>query len=513
MRRKCLSPLHFIARISFLTVFLSPDASFAATPQPWVARAVSVQGTVESRKVDEPQWQPVKLQDTFLPGDTIRVLERSRAAVSLLDQSVLRLNANTTLTFKGVKEERTAVIDLLRGAANFFSRGPRSLEVQTPFATAGIRGTEFFVRVEADQTFLSIFEGTVVAANEAGSLLLTGGQSALVEAGKAPVLRMVVRPRDAVQWALYYPPVLYIRPDEFPPGPDWQGMVRRSIELYLRGDLQGAFDSLANVPPDIRDPRVFAYRAQLLLAVGRVDEAGADIERALRLAPNDPNALALQTIIAVVQNEPDQALDIAQRAVQAAPNSATARIALSYAQQARFDLEGARASLDKAVQLEPHDALAWARLAELQASFAELRKALKAAQTAVKLEPNLARTQTVLGYVYLTQVKTTKAREAFEKAIALDQADPLQRLGLGLAKIRVSHLDEGGRDIEIAASLDPNNSIVRSYLGKTYYEEKRTGVGRARVCRGQGTGPPGPHALVLRCDRETDHEPAGGGPA
>ncbi len=28
--------------------------------------------------------------------------------------------------------------------------------------------------------------------------------------------------------------------------------------------------------------------------------------------------------------------------------------------------------------------------------------------------------------------------------------------------------------IEIAASLDPNNSIVRSYLGKAYYEEKRS---------------------------------------
>src|SRR5206468_10596056 len=50
----------------------------------------------------------------------------------------------------------------------------------------------------------------------------------------------------------------------------------------------------------------------------------------------------------------------------------------------------------------------------------------------------------------------------------------LPRLGLGLAKIRDGNLEEGGRDLEVAASLDPNNSIIRSYLGKTYYEEKRT---------------------------------------
>ena len=143
----------------------------------------------------------------------------------------------------------------------------------------------------------------MLAANEAGSLTLTSGQSAVAEAGKAPVLRVVARPRDAVQWALYYPPVLYVRPDEFPAGPDWQGMVRQSIEFYLRGDLQRAFDSIANVPEDIRDPRFLPIVPHLLLAVGRVDEAGADIERALRLAPNDSNALALQTIIAVVQND------------------------------------------------------------------------------------------------------------------------------------------------------------------------------------------------------------------
>jgi Tfp pilus assembly protein PilF len=49
----------------------------------------------------------------------------------------------------------------------------------------------------------------------------------------------------------------------------------------------------------------------------------------------------------------------------------------------------------------------------------------------------------------------------------------LRRLELGLAKIREGDLHEGRREIEVAASLDPNNSIVRSYLGKTYYEEKR----------------------------------------
>jgi hypothetical protein len=58
--------------------------------------------------------------------------------------------------------------------------------------------------------------------------------------GRRPCCAWWACPRDAFYWALYYPPVVYFRPDEFPAGPDWQGMVRQSIESYLRGDLQRA---------------------------------------------------------------------------------------------------------------------------------------------------------------------------------------------------------------------------------------------------------------------------------
>ena len=261
MQRSCAHLLRLLLCISPLSALLYPYAAVAQTCEKPVATVVSVQGTVESQRVGDTQWQPAQLHDTYCPGDTLRVQARSRADVAMLNQSVLRLNANTTIIFEAVKEERTGVVALLKGAAHFFSRGPRSLDVRTPFTVAGVRGTEFFISVEEDQAFLSIFEGTVLAANEAGSLTLTSGQSAVAEAGKAPVLRIVARPRDAVQWALYYPPVLYMRPDEFPAGPDWQGMVRQSLEFYLRGDLQKAFDSIANVPENVRDPRFFAYRA------------------------------------------------------------------------------------------------------------------------------------------------------------------------------------------------------------------------------------------------------------
>ena len=451
---------------SFVIALLSPHASFAVTCEKPIATVVSVQGSVEAQRVSETQWQQAKLNDTFCPGDKLRVNRRSRAEVALA-KSILRLNSNTTLTLKDIKENDTVLIDLLKGSVYFFSLAPKSLEVVTPSAMAAVRGTEFLISVEDGKTILTIFEGEVFVSNPTGSLALASGQSAVVNLGQAPVQRVEARPQDAVRWTLYYPPVIDVRPGDF------HGAVKQSIESYRKGDLKTAFDQLENAP-EVQDPRFFTYLASLELSVGRVDAADKNIAQALSLDSKNSDAFALQSIIAVAQNKKEDAFSKAQQAVQSDPKSATAQIALSYAQQARFDLESALTSIQIAVQMEPQNALAWARLAELWSAHGNRDRALEAAQKAASLNPDLSRTQTVLGFAHLIREDTEKARDAFQKAIEFDQGDPLPKLGQGLAKIRDSELAEGRGDIEEAVSLDPNNSLMRSYLGKAYYEEKRS---------------------------------------
>jgi Tfp pilus assembly protein PilF len=432
----------FVSSVMFILLMVCLSiSSWAEEPcENWVGKIVSVQGSVEARKVSKTHWDPVRLNDTYCIGDMIRVQKNSRAALVLINGATLRLDQGSTIIFSRIEKKETLFLRLLKGAAHFFSRIPHALKLATPFVNGGVEGTEFFVRVDENKTFISIFDGKVLASNAAGSLALTSGQSAIAEAGKAPVPHVVVHPRDAVQWALYYPPVIYGK---------------------------------APAEEDTHDPRFLIYQASTLLSVGRVDEARSNINQALKADPKYGDAIALQSIIAVVQNEKGKALDLARQAVETDPKSATARIGLSYAQQANFDLQGALNSLKESVRLAPENALAWARLAELWSSFGELDKALNAAQKAVALDPNLSRTQSVLGFAYLTQVETKKSKKAFEKAIELDQADSLPRLGLGLAKIREGDLKDGGKEIEIAASLDPSNALIRSYLGKVYFEEKR----------------------------------------
>jgi len=77
----------------------------------------------------------------------------------------------------------------------------------------------------------------------------------------------------------------------------------------------------------------------------------------------------------------------------------------------------------------------------------------------------------MLGFVHLAQIDTRQARADFEAAIERDSFNPLARLGLGLARIRDGELVEGREHLEIAVALDPTNSLLRSYVGKAYFEE------------------------------------------
>ncbi len=411
-----------------------------------VARVESIVNRVRLTRAATQTVVPATLRMNVCPGDTVSAEDNSRAVVAFLNSGdAMVVEANSQFVLVDAPATRRSVIDVIRGAVLFITRQPRPLEVRTPFVNASVEGTEFVVRVTDDRTDIVVLEGTVHAANALGGLDIRSNQAGVAIEGQAPQLRVLVRPRDAVQWALYYEPL-------------------HPFDSFAQLDL---------LPETDRGPDFHSRRAALLLEAGRLDDARTDIDRALVLDPNDSEAYALRTVIDVARNDPESALKNGQRAVDRNPKSATARLALSYALQSRFELEAARDQLLEAVANEPSHALAWARLAELWLCLGELDEALASARRAAALSPDLSRTNTVLGFAALVQLELDDARRAFELAIERDSASPLARLGLGLTGIRGGHLREGRRDLEIAVSLDPNDAILRTYLGKAYFDEKR----------------------------------------
>ena len=440
--------------------------------EPRVARIISVQGPVVVERSGAPRAQAAGLDDIVCPGDRVRVGALGRAAVQLANEAEtpIRLDEGTTLIFPAPEPEKSFLLKLIEGVVHVLSRVPQALTIETPMIAAYVEGTEFVLGVSKSEAALWVFEGRVRVSNPQGQLEVRSGEGALARPGQAPERRVLVKPREAVEWALYYPPLVDPRPESYPPA------LRAALSAYRANDLPAAFAALDRVPARDRDGRYFLLRAGLLLSVGRVAKAEADLAKAERADPKSGGVSALRSIIALVRDQKDDALRLAETGAGLEPNSPLPQAALSYAHQGRFEIEKALEHAKRAVELTPEDALLWARVSELELSRGDLDAALEAAQKAETLSPALARTQTVLGFAYLTRIEVDKAKSAFERAIQGDPADPLPRLGMGLAKIRDGDLDEGTREIETAASLDPNNSLVRSYLGKAYYEQKRDGL-------------------------------------
>ena len=440
-----------------------------ATAQPRCAQPAALVRTVENQVqvvlASTRAAIPALRDMAVCPGDTIQVSPRSRAVVLITaSNTLLALNQNSRLEIAATAVPTRPYVNLLSGALLFITRLRQSFEVRTPFVNASVEGTEFVVEVGTNTATVTVLEGSVRAANDLGSILLAPGQQAIAASGQAPQLQIVVRPRDAVQWAVYYEPIM---PTD-------------------------TFAQLDAVPVANQDSSFFVRRASLLLSVGQLEAARADLDQAQKLNPAAGDADALRAIVAVALNDTTAALESGRRAVELAPESLAARLALSYALQADFQIESARDVVSQAVNAAPNDASALARLAELRLMLDDIDGAEEAAERAVMRAPESGRPHVVLGFTQLARLKLSDAERTFERALSLQSGNPLARFGHGLAQIRRGRLSEGRGELELAVALSPEDAVIRSYLGKAYFDEKRDRLAEQQFASAQGIDPQDP---------------------
>jgi Flp pilus assembly protein TadD len=360
-------------------------------------------------------------------------------------------------------------LHLLRGIVSFFHRDePGRIRVITRGAVAGVEGTEFVLAVEpgpdTEQATMSVIDGKVRFGNEQGTLLLTNGQQAVVEPGKAPVRTAGFIANNVLQWCFYYPAV--IDPADLPFTAEEQKTLNESLQAYRSGDLLVA---LAQYPagrqPGSDTERV--YYAGLLLGVGQVEPAEAVLASLSAAdASSRPQrvARALRRLIAAVKRQPDPAV--------VRPQLATEFLADSYYQQSRalpgVSLPAALASAWQAATNSPDFGFAWERVAELEFSFGRTGRALDALDKSLALAPRNAQALALKGFLLAAQNNTREAIGWFDRALAVDSALGNAWLGRGLCRIRRGDIKDGREDLLVAAALEPQRAELRSYLGKAY---------------------------------------------
>jgi Flp pilus assembly protein TadD len=478
---KAISTVYLLCVVALFG--LSPGTVIADSASPetsgtCVERAgslVSAQGRIERNRAGTADWQEIATNTAVCRGDTLRVSHNSRAALLLDNDTVIRLDQGTALTLDTSPNDKPLLIKLLQGILYYFSIKPRSLELDTPFVNGAVEGTEFLAAVTDRQTQISVLEGQVLTRNSIGSVTITSGQKSTTQKNQQPMAAPLVNSRELLQWTFSYPPLLDLQQYLLPATQgqsDTRIVIGNAVKYFFDNDLYNSLNELDKVAGNNGNPEFYKVRASLLLSAGRVGEAKEAIQSLRTIDKGDSCVPAFLAVIALLDGKLPEAEVLAREALAIEPKGSAALVAMSYVQQASFQLDDALVSITTALQSHPHDGLLLSRLAELTQSLDNTsRKAIETAELAVRQAPNLAYPYSILGFAHLNRMETALAGKAFQQAIALDQAAPLPRLGLGLVEIYNGNLTRGRNLLSIAVSLNPGNSLLRSYLGKAYYEE------------------------------------------
>jgi len=417
----------------------------------------------------DPDWKAVSLNQDLPPGTRLRTGLRSRATLRWSDRSVIRVDELTSMEIAPPEQEASKpVLNFRSGRSYFFNRErPGDVRFRTPVASGAIRGTEFNLTVLPDgRTELALLDGAVALQTEQGDLDVASGELAVAAPGVAPTSSPLVEAINVIQWVLYYPVVL--APADTGLSRDESDALSESMSAYRNGDLRAALDGYpANRQPASDGERVF--HAALLLGNGQAEEARKAIEG---IRPLPSGGLALQEMMAAVRQESFQGDP---------PSDGSRWLAHSYYEQAQLDLDAAREAARQATQAAPDWGPAWVRLAEMEFAFGRVDAAGAALDRGLELAPKYAPGHALRGFLLSAQNRIGEADQAFQTAIDLDDGLGDAWLGRGLVRIRGGRLEDGRSDLQVAATLEPQRSVLRSYLGKAWQESRDPELARKEL--------------------------------
>lgn len=483
--KTCHVPNRNVLLLATLTVL---SAALAVCPaqapaDPGEANAVRIEsiekdGIVEILTPGSAVWVRTTAGQNLAPGTRLRTGPNTRAVLRWSEKSMVRLDSLTLLEVLPPEAPASLFgINFLKGILSFFHRDqPGRIRIITRAADAGVKGTEFVLEVSGEgpteQTRLSVVDGLVQFTNVLGNQPLTNGQESVAVPGQAPSPPVGFTVNNRLQWCFYYPGILDLQ--ELPLNAAEQTDLAGSLRAYRLGDLLNAL----RLYPAGRTPASDAerlYHAAVLLAVGRV----ADTEAALAALPPTPAdsriqrlAGALRLLIAVVKSDPNRSELYTQLA---APQLATELMAASYYEQSlairETSLEAALALARAATTNSPNFGFAWERVAELEFSFGRTERAAGALEQGYELSPRNAEALSLEGFLLAAQNRTTEAIVWFNYALQADSSLGNAWLGRGLCRIRQGDLPGGRQDLLVAAALEPQRALLRSYLGKAYGDQ------------------------------------------
>ncbi|MXN45113.1 TonB-dependent receptor [Shinella kummerowiae] len=503
----------------------------SATAEP-VDRGTAAAGSVieqkmgeEVRFVDFSNWQNVVRYQNLLGGDVLRTNAVGQLAILFADRTQVRLGRNSALQVKQMTPGGDAMLNLQSGTMwARAQRGGQGLAVETPAATAAIRGTDWTLTVKGDQTSLIVLEGQVELKNDQGSVQVSQGEAAVANIGQAPQKLVIVTPDDREQMLFYLTlrdgfsimpatplPLDGMReeqtrvsaiPADARSADDWLILAETSLSLVGRKEAHVALAEarkggltrsgkaraamlealLAGAETRYADAaRLFAEAKSGLDPIRRSIAAyGEYYARSLAspelvLTPpgdvRDPYSAVMKAYTVGFLEDIPAAIAVMREAETRFPDESSLPAIRALLAQLVNDREQMREAVNRALSIDPNDGFALIARARLAGDF---ESDLKAARTdlmrAAEILPNSSTVWNDLGLVEDARGDTQAAEEAMKRSIVLDPESPIGHANLAIFYLDQARMEEAKREIDLAIKADPAFNVALLARGRYHLQ-------------------------------------------
>jgi tetratricopeptide (TPR) repeat protein len=504
-------------------------ALYAAIPRQGEATGVIVDtnGDEEIQFVAEPNWRAAEIEQGLLAGDHLRTGPAGLLALRFVDQTVIRVHRNSALVIKQLGGGAETQLQLDQGL--LWAReaaGGSDISVSTPSATAAIRGTDWSLSVDASgKTTLIVAAGQVELKNDFGQVLVSAGEAAIAEIGRAPAKIFLAQAPGREQMMYYvdartaftYLPLNDLgtaemraqrnslhRKDEAALS-DEERVALAELALRFEGTdearrLLAALEGRA-LSPDLAarrqlvigmiagtekrwDEAAAAFAAAepalsgrrrlsavfgqyVALALGGHREEAAAMKPQVDALPDDAYRALADALLAAVTGDTAGAITILDQAEKRFPSETYLPVFRGFLAVILADEAAARAASERADALDPSDPSVIQLRAVVLSDFDwDIEAAQSEVEDGLKESPGATELWNGLGLLRSDQGDNAGARDAFLEAIRLDPYDPVPRGNLAIVYLDMDMLDEAKEQIDQAKALDPSFYVVHLAEGR-----------------------------------------------
>jgi tetratricopeptide (TPR) repeat protein len=480
-----------------------------------VATVQAASGTLTVKRKGTAALTPLAVRGALNVGDIAGTGADGKATLLFSDGSQTRLNANSAIEITAPSSVGKGKQSLFRAlSGEVWARLQPGKAAQTRAVNAGVRGTEFHLKVAEDgTTTVTVLEGEVDFFNPHGAVVVGESQQSVARPNAAPTAPVTVPNAGLmIEWSLDLDRALIPR-EKFFITPDRKalegeltqrgGRVRLQPNsadahrdygdaLFDSGKFEDAlkeYQEMNRLAPN--QPATLTRMGDALLELGRVDEA----EGSYRAALGDLGALAVQSFptamtprspsahtpaliglawAALTRNRPAEAQKIAEQTLTAMGNAARMQAAADRRAVSPSPPFGALHEVsdnrnEAGTETLPYSAEAHIALGlSLMRQPGKLDEAARAFQAALNEEPAAYHYQARawLAMVHLAQNNSADALKEGRAAVQLAPQSALAHGNLSVVYFFNGKPLDAEREARMATKLNPDEVAARCVLGQ-----------------------------------------------